>query len=306
MDYRRLTVGNGVGPLANEYTITVPAGAQSITVQAHGGGGGGGGQFSTIFEYNTGIIVPITQNVQAAGGGGGGRLTGFFRPYTVGNPTTLTVTVGAASPVPTDPTTGFGFDGGESLVLFTPVVAGFEQVCAQGGKGGCVSKSTANEEGFAGAGSPGGNGGGGGGGAQLLTFPTTTPLPFGVGGLGLEQESGQDGEGGANPVLGGNGGSNAFSGSPGSNSAAGINGGGGGGGSGVVVPNSGGIGGPPGDLLISNAGGDFRIQDTGAAGAGCGVYLPSAAELGTTIFKSGGLGANGLVEIWFYIFPLAT
>ena len=245
--------------------------------------------------------------MQAAGGGGGGRLTGFGRPYTVGNPTKLNVTVGAASPVPTDPTTGIGFDGGDSLVLFTPVVAGFEEVRARGGKGGGVAKSTSNEVGFAGAGSPGGNGGGGGGGALLLTLPLPgTILPFGVGGVGLEQESGGDGEGGTDPMLGGDGGFNLLSGSVGSNSAAGINGGGGGGGSGVVVAFSGGVGGPQGSLLVSNAGGDFRIQDTGAAGAGCGVYLPSAAELGTIIFNSGGLGANGLVEIWFYIFPPAT
>ena len=302
VDFRRLTVGNGFGPLANQFTATVPAGTQSLYVIACAAGGGGGGQVTEIFSYFI-LFLQIAQTVQAAGGGGGGFRTEFARPYAaaVGFPTTLDIIVGTASPVPTDLTTGFGIDGGDSCVTFSPVVAGFPPVLAKGGKGGCGAKSTGNAAGFAGNGSPGGNGGGGAGAATLFTVPNT-PLAFGVGGVGFQQENGEDGD----LALGGNGGLNLLSGSAGVVSAEAASGGGGGGGSGVGIRSSGGPGGPAGTALVSNAGGDFRIQNSCGGGGGCGVYTPAFAEVGTTITKSGGVAAHGFVELFFHIFPPAT
>lgn len=304
IDYRRYTVGSGSGSLANQYTVTIPAGTMSMTTRVIGGGGGGGGQLSQIYLF-TGQIVPVPQIVQGGGGGGSGRRTNFTRPYApgIGFPTTLNIVVGAASTTPTDPLTGFGIDGGDSCINFTPAADGFEDVIAKGGKGGCVGMSTGDGEGIAGDGSDGGNGGGGGGGGVYpLVIPDPVVLPFGSGGIGLELESGTDG----NTTLGGDGGFNTNSGSSGSASPSANFGGGGGGGSGVVTPSSGGLGGPPGDSMTSNAGGDFQVQDTGAGGGGAGIYTPELAEVGTIIFNSGGRGAHGVVEVWFTIFPVPS
>lgn len=290
-------VGSGSGPDQNQYTSNVPSGTQWVVVRSVGAGGGGGGQLSEIFDF--GIIAVTTQTVQGGGGGGSGRLAEFSRPWAPGFPNTLNIEVGTANLVATDPTTGIGNPGNDSLVQYTPSMPGFEETRGVGGLGGGVGKSTGTQTGFAGEGAEGGNGGGGGGAFQ---FNITFSIPGGNGGFGKDRQNGDDGD----ITTGGDGGLNVNSGSTGQSGGGFEVGGGGGGGSGVVHPNSGGIGGPQGDMVTSNQGGDFQLQNTGAGGGGAGIYVPNFGELGSTINNSGGLGAHGFVEVYYYVFPTST
>jgi len=299
--YQRYTVGGGDGPLMNMYTVDVPAGTQSITVRCIGGGAGGGASFGEIFQFDC-DGTDKAQIVSAGGGGGGGRVGEVHRPWAPGFPTQLNIEVGYASATPSDPVTGVGADGEDSIATFSPFCPGFEEVRAIGGKGGNPGMSVSPTSGIAGGGGDGGNGGGGGGGGVYTCGGMAFPFPFAVGGQGLDRDKGDDGD----LSVGGDGGLNANSGSSGI-SVVGIEfGGGGGGAAGVVDPDSGGLGGPPGDLCTSNAGGDYRIQDTGAAGAGAGIYCPLLAEVGTTVFAPGGRGSHGRAEVWFYVYKIPS
>jgi len=296
--YQKYTVGGGGGTLSNMYDVTVPAGTYSIVFRVTGAGGGGGATASEIFEF-----FDTAQIVQGGGGGGSGRMVEVTRPFAPGFPNQLNIEVGFASETPYDPTTGVGIDGGDSIVTFSPECPGYEEIRGKGGKGGDVGKSFSSTSGQAGPGGNGGNGGGGGGEGLLISAGLEFPFPFGAGGAGLDRENGEDG----NIDFGGAGGLN-----PTANGSSGIStvdakvGVGGGGGAGVVFPNSGGLGGPPGSLGVSNAGGDFLIQNSGAGGGGAGIYQPTLAEIGTTIFSSGGRGAHGAVEVWFFIFTIPS
>lgn len=326
VDYRKYTVGGGSGPLANQYEVAVPEGTQYITIRLLGAGGGGGGTMSEVFSFFCiALLTEIPFVIPGAGGGGSGRCVDVSRPYTPGFPTTLNIEVGAASLVPTDPN-GDGLPGGDSMVSFAPFVAGFEDVIAKGGAGGAGGKVLSTSSGIVsevGVGGQGGCGGGGGGAGNyfcenlpdgapvtpgpntiLITTPsvpgTLVPVNPAGGGLGLDLEDGETG----NLITAGDGGNNVLSGSAGAAQASSTFGGGGGGAGGVLVASSGGIGGAAGDMGTSNVGGDFQIQDTGAAGAGAGIYTPVLAEVGSTIAVNGGLGAHGAVEVFFYIFPV--
>jgi len=296
--YQKYTVGGGGGTLANMYTVNVPAGTYTMTFRVTGAGGGGGSTASEIFQ-----CIDVAQFVQAGGGGGSGRAVEVTRPYAPGFPNQLNIEVGVASATPSDPTTGMGVDGGDSIVTFTPECPGYEEIRGKGGKGGGVGKSTAIGEGQAGVGGDGGCGGGGAGEGLLTCGVMDFPFPLGAGGQGLDREDGEDG----NIDFGGAGGLN-----PTANGSSGVStvnakfGGGGGGAVGVWCPNSGGKGGQPGSLGVSNAGGDFLIQHCGAGGGGAGLYQSTLAEVGTTIFSSGGRGANGAVDVWFYIFTVPS
>lgn len=298
VDHRRYTVGGGSGGSANKYTVSVPAGTQFITIRSVGAGGGGGGQLSEVVRY-TGGLIDIAQPIQAGGGGGAGLVVDFSRPYSPGMsfPNTLNITVGPAATMATDLTTGRGNDGGDSIISFSPSVPGWEDICAVGGRGGGVGRSTGDGLGEAGEGGDGSLGGGGGGELCLLIGVPPTVI---LGAPGGTSKSGQNGEKGDN-VTGGDGAQNPGSGSSGAAVPEYMAGGGGGGGSSLIAANSGGEGGPPGDIGTSNTGGDFKVQDSGAPGGGAGIYQPTLAEEGSTIFRSGGLAAHGVVDVWFYI-----
>lgn len=290
VDYRKYTVGGGVGVRQNEYTVSIPSGTQFITVRCGGAGGGGGGIFSEVFEY-TGGLINIVQPIQGGGGGAKGFLIESTRPYCegMGFPTTINVTVGAAANVATDPLTGIGNDGDPSIVSFSPaLLPGWDDIKASGGKGGGVGKSTGDGEGFAGDGGNGGLAGGGGGELCLLIGVPPTIIPPGVGGNSKQGQDGDDGD----LNKGGDGAENIDSGSLGTSIPLTFEAGGGGGGGG----NGGGVGGAVGDN-----GGDFNVQDSCAGGGGCGLFIPELSQVGTTISCSGGLGAHGFAELWFYI-----
>lgn len=299
VDYRRYTVGGGGGALNNEYTTSVPVGTQFITVRVVGAGGGGGGQLSQIYRF-TGGLIDIAQPVQGGGGGAAGFCFERNRPYGAGCPATLDISVGAAATVATDPLTGKGNDGGPSIVSFSNPsnIPGWEDVCAFGGRGGGVGRSLGDGSGEAGCGGEGGLGGGGGGELCLLIADPPTIIPGGPGGNSKQGQNGEDG----NDVKGGDGATNVGSGSVGVAIPGNVNAGGGGGAANSLLAlNSGGGGGPVGDMGTSNAGEDFKIQDVGAPGGGVGLYIPELSEEGSTIFRSGGRGGNGLAEVWFYI-----
>lgn len=156
--------------------------------------------------------------------------------------------------------------------------------------------SISSTSGIAGHGGHGGIGSNGGGGAAAAVI-TCGGMDFrfspGVGGLGLDRQSGGDG----NDERGGDGGLNA------GNGPSNL---GGAGGAGPVDPDSGGLGGTLGDLSTSNAGGNYRIQNTGSGGAGAGTRDAALSEVGTTVFAPGGRAAHGRVEVWFYIHKIPS
>lgn len=299
--YQRYTVGGGEGSLLNMYTVDVPAGTQSITVRCIGAGGGGGACFGEIFQIDCDGTI-MAQALQAGGGGGGGRVTDKHLPWTLGNPTQLNIEVGYASATPSDPVTGVGVDGGDTIVTFSLPCPGFEEIRAIGGKGGKPGMSVSSTSGIAGDGGAGGNGGGGGGSGVITCGGMDFPFPFAVGGLGLDRHNGEDGS----DIVGGDGGLNPGSGSPGISEVGILLGGAGGGGNGVVDPDSGGVGGPLGDLSTSNVGGDYRIQNTGGGAGGAGAYRSELSEVGTTVFARGGVASNGRTELWFHIHKIPS
>lgn len=328
VDYRKYTVGGGSGPLANKYEVEVPPGTQYMTFRLLGAGGGGGGTMSEVFSFFCiALLTEIPFAIPSGGGGGSGRLVEVSRPFAPGFPSTLNIEVGAASLVPTDPN-GDGLPGGDSVVSFVGSTPGFEDIRAkggEGGKGGKVMSTSAGIVSVVGVGGKGGCGGGGGGGGCYFceNLPDGTPVTPGPndilltqsagpgtlvavnssgGGLGLNLEDGKTGD----TITGGDGGNSTGNGSAGATQPCFAFGGAGGGASSVLFADSGGIGGPAGDMATSNVGGDFLLQDSGSAGAGSGIYTPILAEVGSTIAVNGGLGAHGAVEVFFYLFPVPS
>jgi len=292
--YQRYTVGGGEGSLLNMYTVDVPAGTQSITVRCIAAGGSGGACVGEIIQIECdGKTMAL--GAPSGGGGAGGQLAYIHLPWTPGNPTQLNIEVGYASATPSDPVTGVGVDGGDTIVTFSPSYPGFEEIRAIGGKGGkpgMLISSTSGIVGHAGDGGVGSNGGGGGSSKNTCEGMDFLFSP-GVGGLGLSRQSGGDG----NDERGGDGGLNA--GNDNSNL-------GGAGGAGPVERDTGGLGGTLGDLSTSNAGGNHRLQDTGSGAGGAAHYLAEMSEVGTTVFAPGGRAAHGRAEVWFYIHKIPS
>jgi hypothetical protein len=298
-------VGGGEGPLLNQYTVSVPAGTQFITIRTVGAGGGGGGQLATVSTFFCpALLSTIAQNIQGGDGGGSGRIVEWNRPFAVGFPSQINIEVGAASSTPTDLSTGNGIDGGDSIISFTPTCPGFEKFRAPGGKGGTSGRTEPDPSDPTAPGPQipgnGGDGDNGGGGAGNGSYPCGIPVEVfaGSGGAGLDLVNGFEGD----FTTGGDGGLNQNSGSVG---ASGF-GGGGGGASSVLLENSGGVGGPAGDFMNSNNGGDAPSLDKGGGGGGAGLYQPDISEEGVTIFTNGGRGDHGVVDIFFYVFEVPS